>query len=270
MLIVLSSYRSLNQIDKCFNIDRILVNDKKFAKMKEYGYYLRLSEMYMSRDKSIINLKRSCKVFKKQKNKKQYGKSLISYAFVSATLGKLNYALKLIKLAEINLKEYTVGAHMFKVNKAAIFLFKHNFGRETWELLEEAEETAVVPFDKLAIIINKLVWCYENEDYTYFNILETQGLQLIEFEPDRNIHGLFYYNMYLLYSQKNNQEKRAHYYSLAQKTTDACKQIYARLNNKPTLETKFALKYKWHVCFLAYWTYDILDNDYYDESIVSS
>lgn len=264
-LIVLASYRSLNRLDKCYAIDKELVTNMHFIKMIEYGYYLRLSEMYMNRDVSIKNLKKSCNLFKKYKNYKQYGKSLISYAFVTAVLGNLHHALKLINKAEKSLKGYTVGAHMFKVNKAAIYLYKRRFGKETWELLDEAEQTAVVPFDKLAIIINKLVLCYENDNYTFLNALENYGNDLIRVEPDRHIHALFYYNLYLIYLKQNNEQKQKHYYELAQRNKDACRPVLARLNKQTTPETRFVLKYRWHVCFLAYWTYDILDNNYNDE-----
>lgn len=30
-----------------------------------------------------------------------------------------------------------------------------------WDLLQKSEFTAVIPYDKLAIIIVKLAWCYE-------------------------------------------------------------------------------------------------------------
>lgn len=260
-LIVLSSYRSLNRIQECLNIDRELKGDKKFKVKREYGFFLRLSEMYLSRDKSVKNLKKSCSLFKKRKMTIQYGKSLIAYAFVSAVLGHLRRAAWIIQKAEKQLKGSSVGTHMFKVNKAAIRLYQGKFGAETWELLESAEKTAVVPFDKLAIIVNKLVWCYENKDYTYLNLLEAQGINLVKQEPDRHIHALFYYDMYLIHFNLNHKTKARKYYDLASKEASACKPIYARLNNKPTPETKFVLKYKWHVCFLAYWTYDILENE---------
>jgi hypothetical protein len=78
----------------------------------------------------------------------------------------------------------------------------------------------------------------------------------LEIEPDKHVHGLFYYDSY--YLLKNIDENDANKYLVkARELKSFCKPVKARLDNKVTPETRFALTKLWHVCFLAYWTYDL-------------
>ena len=151
-LISLASYRSLHILAECEKIHNELLHDREFKKLKEYGFFLRLSEMYLDRRKSMKLLKKSVEFFEKNDDTIQAGKSLISYAFVLSTQGKLNIAKKQIEKAEVYLSKKRMGSHMFLVNKAAIQLYSGDYSERVWETLNESEITAVVPFDKLAII----------------------------------------------------------------------------------------------------------------------
>ncbi len=256
-LISLSSYRSLHKIDKCFKIHKEFINNKFLMNTQEWGYFLRLSEMYLDRNISLKLLKKSVKFFESKEDYIQAGKSLISYSFVLATQGKLKLAKNKIQKAEAYLSEKRMGRHMFLVNNAAIRLLNGDYSEEVWEILNEAEITTVVPFDKLAIITNKLVWCIENKHTHRYDLLIKQALELLNAEPDRHIHGLIYYNIYYLLKERNENGYEI-FLKKANQMKSYCKPVKARLEKKPTPETKFALKKPWHVCFLAYWTYDLL------------
>ena len=259
-LISLASYRSLHQLEDCYRIHEELTHDKKFRKMNEYAFFLRLCEMYLDRNKSLKFLRRSVKIFEKRGDYIQAGKSLISYAYILASQGKLKMAQQKIEKAERYLADKRMGFHMFLVNKAAISLYNGDYSEEVWETLNKSEITAVVPFDKLAIIVNKLVWCIENKNSNRHEMLIKQAIDLLEKEPDRHIHGLIYYNIYYLLKSRN-MEDNTFYLKKAEEMAPYCKPVYARLKKAPTRETKFALKYNWHVCFLAYWTYDLINID---------
>ena len=255
-LISLSSYRSLGMLDECYTIHKELINNKAFRREYEWGYFLRLCEMYLNRKISPRFLKKSIHHFEKYADLVQAGKSLISYSYIVASQGKLKLAAKKIDLAQIYLKDTRMGNHMFLVNKAAIQLLSGNYKEEVWDMLSEAEITATVPFDKLAIINNKLVWCIENDNLNRHNLLIRGACELLKVEPDFHIHGLIYYNIYYLLKSQNNLECEK-YLIKAREMKKYCKPVKARLDNTPTPETKFALTKPWHVCFLAYWTYDL-------------
>lgn len=256
LLISLSSYRSLGMLDECLRIHDILLRNKELKKTYEWGYFLRLCEMYLNRDRSSNFLRKSVLFFENINDTVQAGKSLISYAYILASQGKLNHALKKINLAQLYLKEQRMGNHMFLVNKAAIYLLAGNYTEEVWELLCESEITATVPFDKLAIITNKLVWCIENRCTDRYQLLISDANEILGMEPDYHIHGLIYYNIYYLLKLQGNSACEE-YLIKARAVKKYCKPIKARLDNSPTSETRFALTKPWHVCFLAYWTYDL-------------
>ena len=255
-LISLSSYRSLNLIHECNSIHKELLRDKNFRKTAEYPFFLRLCEMYLDRDKSLKYLSQSVTLFTKEENYIQAGKSLISYSYILASQGKLKKARQKIEKAELYLSNKRMGSHMFLVNKAAISLYSGDFSERVWDMLNNSEITAVVPFDKLAIIVNKLVWCIENKNSNRHEMLIKQAKDLLKQEPDRHIHGLIYYNIYYLLKSRNIDNCNI-YLQKAKEMAPYCKPVNARLNGTPTRETRFALKYNWHVCFLAFWTYDL-------------
>lgn len=255
-LISLSSYRSLGMLDECYKIHKEFINNPTFKKQYEWGYFLRLCEMYLDRKKSPRFLKKSIRYFEKCGDLVQAGKSLISYSYIIASQGKLKLAAKKINLAQSYLKDMRMGNHMFLVNKAAIQLLSGDYKEEVWEMLSEAEITATVSFDKLAIINNKLVWCIENESLNRHSLLIKNAHDLLEVEPDFHIHGIIYYNIYYLLKLQNNPECEK-YLIKAREMKKYCKPVKARLDNNITPETKYALTKPWHVCFLAYWTYDL-------------
>lgn len=255
-LISLSSYRSLGMLDECYKIHKEFLKNASLKKQIEWGYFLRLSEMYLDRKESPKFLRKSVKFFEKNEDYIQAGKSLISYSYIIASQGKLKLATKQINLAQRYLKNKRMGNHMFLVNNAAIQLLGGNHREDVWEMLSEAEITANVPFDKLAIINNKLVWCIENNFANQYKLLISEANKYLKEEPDYHIHGLIYYNIYYLLKKQNNPLYED-YLIKAREMKKYCKPVSARLDNKPTPETKFALTKPWHVCFLAYWTYDL-------------
>lgn len=255
-LISLSSYRSLGMLDECYKIHKEFINNPTFKKQYEWGYFLRLCEMYLDKKKSPRFVKKSIGYFEKRGDLIQAGKSLISYSYIIASQGKLKLAARKINLAQSYLKDMRMGNHMFLVNKAAIQLLLGNYKEEVWEMLSEAEITATVPFDRLAVINNKLVWCIENDNLNRHSLLIKNAYDLLQVEPDFHIHGITYYNIYYLLKLQNNPECEK-YLIKAREMKKYCKPVQARLDNIITPETKFALTKPWHVCFLAYWTYDL-------------
>lgn len=259
-LISLSSYRTVGDIEKCKSLFEKMMHNSNFLNYPEYGYLLRLTDAFMTKDECIEYVKESVKYFEGINNLHQAGKSLITYSYILSGLGHQEEALEQIAKAEKYLSTKQKGDHMFLVNKAVIMMLSGNFSETVYEYLSLAELSAVVTFDKLAIYVNKLVWCIENfEKKSYIaDYIIAKGLKIIDKEPDYHIHALFYYNLYVFYSLKKDASLSKRYYYETEKVMEYCLPVYNRLNNIYHESTKYIITKKWHICYLSYWTYDIL------------
>lgn len=211
-LILLNNYRSLNNTAECQKIGNEIDQNNEFQSFIEFGYYLRLTPLYLDRKTSIDKLNKSVEFFNLLNNDVQEGKSLITYSNYQSLEGNIKEGKKALFRAEQKLKNTKFGRHMLLVNKAAIMLLDNDFSPEVWDLLEQAELSAVVPFDKLAILNNKLIWCMENKDYTRIDLIINQINRLFSYEPDKHLHSFMNYNLYLLFSDlRLSSEAKKHY-----------------------------------------------------------
>lgn len=256
-LIVLCSYKSLNIIDQCIKIHNEFIHNKTIMQYPEYAYFLRLTNIYLPDYISIRYVTKSVKLFYNSDNVLQAGKSMITQAKLLAGLGKYHSAIKKIQKAETLLASKRIGAHMIYVNYAAFLLLNGSSDLFVWNLLDRSECSAVVPYDKLAIIVNKLVWCFENKQYNKIPYLESQAKKLIPAEPDEHVHVLIYYNLYLIYKNMADHKTAEHYYQMAYHMRNKCAYVKARIEKIHNRDVKHRLKKPWHVCFLSYWTYDL-------------
>lgn len=257
-LIMLNNNRSINNKEECQYIGRSIESTNEYKRYPEYGYFLRLSSLYLNRQFSITKVKESVDFFRKLGDNVQEGKSLITYANHLAVIGELKEAKKELAKAERKLKNTKFGQHMIMVNKAAIKLLDNEFTEEIWDLLEQAELSAVVPFDKLAILNNKLIWCIENKVYTKADLIVNQIKRLFTFEPDKHLHSFMNYNLYLFYSDLHSLSEAKKFYEIADSLKEYCVTLNLRIKQKDSKERQFLLSKRWHVCFLEYWTFDVL------------
>lgn len=257
-LCVLSSYRSLAMREKWQRLYLQMLKNKEYCAFEEYGYLLRLSDMYFDRIKALPLVKKSVRFFQKKEMLHQAGKSLITAAHLQSGLGRQYRALHLINKAEKLLDNKIMGRHMILVNKAVILLLKGKRDSQIIHLLEEASISATVPFDKLAIIVNRLAWMIVTKDFTEFNRMMAQGERCVKEEPDKHIHALFYYNVYYIYKLSGNVEQEAIFLQKTQNLSKYCIPVKERLLNTSSKNNSAVLKRPFHICFLSYWTFDIL------------
>lgn len=257
-LIMLNNYRSLNNKTECKSIGNDIENTSEYKCYPEYGYFLRLSNLYLSRQISIEKVKESVDFFNSLDDCIQEGKSLISYSNHLAVIGNLKEAKKELTKAERKLRNIKFGRHMLLVNKAAIMLLDNDFSEEVWDLLDQAELSAVVPFDKLAILNNKLVWCMENKTFTKADLIVNQIKRLFTFEPDQHLHAFMNYNLFLFYTDLHITSEAEKFYKKANELKEYDITLNLRMMQKSDDSRKFLLSKRWHVCFLEYWTYDVL------------
>jgi len=257
-LILINNYRSTNQTKKCIEVANLIRNEPDYLAYDEYGYFLRLADLYSGSVNALPIIEESIIFFEHRNIRLQAEKTRINYSMQLALANKLTEARRQIDLAENSLRSITyVASHMFLVNKVAICLLSKNFTNEVWEDLEEAEQSAIVPFDKLAILNNKLIWCIENKAYSKINFILNKILRLLCFEPDMHIHAIIYYNIYLAYDEMGHKKFSQKYHNLAWNHRDYCSSLKSRMEGT-VQDNRFILNLPWHVCFLAYWEYDIL------------
>lgn len=257
-LIAQASFRAMNRIDNCKHIHDEIKAEKRYRDYEEYGYFLRIANMYLPRRRSVAYLRKSYHFFLKRGMTHQAGKSAISYSHIVSSLGRLRQGQALILKAEELLKDKIMGSHMILVNKAVIKLHRGLSDYSIWNYLLLAEKSTHVSFDQLAVQIGKLVWCMINGDHgvclpTIFRIN-----QLAEAEPDKHIVAMAYYDLYLYYKDRNELDDAQHYWDMAYALRSWAPTVQARMEHKNSWNERFLLGKPWGIAFLEYWTYDLL------------
>lgn len=257
MLACLSSYRYTGQIAECLNIHKKILNTPIYKTYQEYAIFLRLTNIYLPNKKALKYAKQSVELLDKQNNIYQKGKSQITYAKLLAGLGKNDRALNILRQAEESLKNHAIRGNVLWVDEAAILMDQDIYDNRVWELLQKSEFTAVIPYDKIAIIIVKLAWCYENNEFERANHLIERGENIISLEPDHHIHALFYYNAYAVLNKADETERSQIYYNKAYALKKHSRYIKARIDGPKTKEEKNRIKHPWYIIYLSFWNHDI-------------
>lgn len=258
-LCILCSYRSLNQIAECEKIGKRIKMLKKMRERPEYAFYLRLLNIYLPNSAAIKYAKRSAEWFTQHNDNYQAGKSYITYSKLLASVGNYKKAIWYSEIAQSMLAGHEETLYFLYSNLAAYKLLDGEYGEDIWNLLGQAELSASVPYSRLAIIVNKLAWCCENQAFERLDLLINTAKKLLPLEPDQHIHALYYYNMYLIAKMQNNEALSNNYLSKASALQDKCRFIAARISGdgKYRREIRCRLRKPWHVCFLSFWTYDL-------------
>lgn len=257
MLACLSSYRYTGQIAKCLRIHKKVLSTPLYKTYPEYAIFLRLTNIYLPNKKALKYAKQSVELLGKQDNIYQKGKSQITYAKLLAGLGKNDRALDILRQAEASLKNYAIRGNVLWVDEAAILMDKGVHNDHVWNLLQKSEFTAVIPYDKIAIIIMKLAWCYENDEFEKAERLIERGQNIISLEPDQHIHALFFYNAYAVLNKSGETERSQIYYNQACALKEHSRYIKARIDGPKTKEEKNRIRHPWYIIYLSFWNHDI-------------
>lgn len=257
MLACLSSYRYTGQIAECLKIHKKILNTPVYKTYQEYSIFLRLTNIYLPNKKALKYAKQSVELLDEQNNIYQKGKSQITYAKLLAGLGKNDKALNILKQAEESLKNHAIRGNVLWVDEADILMDQDIYDNRVWDLLQKSEFTAVIPYDKIAIIIVKLAWCYENNEFARANSLIERGQNIIPLEPDHHIHALFYYNAYAVLNKSGETARSQIYYNKAYALKEHSRYIRARIDGPKTKEEKNRIKHPWYIIYLSFWNHDI-------------
>lgn len=258
-LLILNSYIVLGNQNACLKIDYELVHIFKIKQQPEYAMYLRLTNIYVSPSRALKDAKKSIKLFHRQENFIQEGKSLITYSKLLSSLGKHKKAIKKIKLAEKLLSESNEGFSCIYNNLAGYLLLSGEHGPEVWNYLDIAELYSVSTYDKLSVAQNKLAWCYENNSYVRLDLLESKILELVELEPSKFTCCTALYNLYVTMEKAGYKDKANMYYLRAMSLKDKCSYVKARVDGIKwkTRYIKPRIAKPYHICYLSFWVFDL-------------
>lgn len=258
-LLLLINYRKVNKKESCLQIAEE-IESSDVSNYLEYGYFLRLKALFLPRNKGMRSIQESIIFFESHNKSIQLNKSKISLSFYLAITGDVSKALSEITQAESCLGAAHISRHLFENDKAAINLLLGHYGNDVWDSLECAELSATKAFDFLAIANNKLVWCIENRAFGRCDLLVNKIQRLFKFVNDKHMHAFINYNLYLYNTMRGNNETARIHYQKAEELKDYCHTLKCRLLHTCTNDqTDFLLTKPWHVCFLTYWCYDLLD-----------
>lgn len=262
ILFEIATRRALNHSEKCSEAVRRAETDKNFQDTVHYAYFLRLAEAYDKRNIAIPKVEQSIVLFQNANLPVQVAKSQVSLAFLYAITGNVDSAKNVLDSAEKVLLKNIENKYVFQINMACIQLLRGDYSEATWELLDSVEKCTRMKFDRIAITINKIIWCIENSNFVRGNYLVKKGLELLDSESDRHLHAIFYYNCYVLSKASGDLAKQQNFYNLAYKNRHYCETLTARLEGKDEVadNTTFLLSLPWHVCFVSYWYFDYLDD----------
>ncbi len=258
-LFKISSLRSLNQKTELQMLIKMLHENQIFQNGYTAGCFLRLSEIYENRENAISNIKQSIELFDRMQDIEQASKSRISLSYLLAVSGDLVSALSESNIAESNLVATIRNRCIFNVNKSALLLLSGDFTVKVWDLLNEAESLTNMIFNRIAIFINKLIYCMETKNYEAGELCAEKLINELQNESDRHVIAIGAYNLYLYYTQTDRIQIASKFYHIAYENRHYCTTLWARL--EPTMKqesaSNFLLSKLWHVCFLSYWDIDI-------------
>ncbi len=258
-LFKISSLRSLNrEVELHALIDRL-----RQKQIFQYGYtagcFLRLSETYESRQDAVKYVKQSVKMFEAMGDEEQASKSRISLSYLLAVTGDVATAFDESREAEGKLVSTIRNRCIFNVNKAALLLLSGEYSVAVWDLLNEAEPLTNTIFNRVAIFINKLVYCIETEDYEMGDLCAEKLINELQNESDRHVIAVGAYDLYLYYTRTDRPQIASKFYHIAYENRRYCSTLWARLEpeKEQDLTSTFLLSRPWHVCFLSYWDVDL-------------
>lgn len=258
-LFLIISYRSTNEYGKMRRIVDIIEKDESYTSLSPYGLFLRLAEVYEQKDLCSEKIKKSIDYFKDKCMPQQIAKSNIALSYIYAINGQTKEADHALNSALETIESQNILSYIFKVNKACIKMLEGNFSTEILNLLDSAELMVENDFAQLAIINNKIICCIEGLNTQQSKFLELKAIELLKRVPDKHMHAILYYNLYVL-NRFTNSEKATAYYKQAKSNCEYCHTLSVRMgiSEQENRVTSFLLTKPWHVCFLSCWDFDFI------------
>ena len=259
-LLLIGCHRSLNQMSEVLTYVNNIKNIPSYQNYNEYGIFLRLSEIYMSRKEALPFVADSIIFFKNNKNSFMEAKSRITYAFLLAVTDDISKAHKELEICEKLVESTHYWESVIYLNKAAMLLLQNNYGNDVELLLKKAELMTNSSFDLLLILTLQLINKTEARSEDKDHYLLKRICRLLAHETDKHLIALVAYDLYLYFQRNTQPEKSDEYHKIAIKTQEYNETVKCHLAHKVNPNTPNLFKTKWCIGFTFFWNVDY--NDY--------
>ncbi len=259
-LVLLASYRSLIKFDEWYRLFEQILKNKHYKNLKEYGVFLRNSEMMLSYKESLPYLLECIELYNKLEDKEEEAYARIAYSMQLGRLGRLTEAMSEAKYAQLLLSHKGMDQYLSLNNIAVIEMLNRNFSVEVRDILKQALITAYDPFSKQNILVNLLVWNTINNNHSDCKEIIQELLTVINNQPDKMLHRIIYYNIHFYYVSINDILNSQKFKTMAMNCLDDDDPLWNNrfYDEKITDENDVFLSgFEYHVDFLTYWHFEI-------------
>jgi len=256
LLLLMGCYRSLNRRDDYLACVDQIFQIPDYDSFLEYGYFLRLSEIYLSRQDALPKLSESVRFFQERGMLVQEIKSGITYAFLMAVAGDLRQAYQELNRYEEMAAQMHLFGNVFELNKASILLLQGFYGQEVAELLKKAELSTNGLFDRLLILTMQLINYIESRKPEVARTLLPRITALLERETDRHLIALVAYDLYRYYTQEGEHTQARKYHEIAQSAAAYNETVKYMLSGEINPQTPNLFHSSWNIGFTFFWSID--------------
>jgi hypothetical protein len=259
-LVLLASYRSSIKFNEWYKLFKQILKNKHYKKLKEYGVFLRNSEMMLSYKESLPYLVECIEIFNKLNDKEEEAYARIAYSMQLGRLGRLAEAMAEAKYAQLLLSHKGMDQYLSLNNIAVIEMLNGNFSTEVRDILKQGLITAFDAFSKQNILSNLLVWNTINNNHSDCREIIQELLTSIDKQPDRMLHRIIYYNIHFYYNSISDAENSQKFKTMAINCLDDDDPLWNnRFYNEEITDDndEFLSGFKYHVDFLTYWHFEI-------------
>lgn len=256
LLLLMGCYRSLNKINDVLDCVKQITEIPDYDSYLEYGYFLRLSEIYMSRAKALPYVYQSVQFFQARGMDVQEIKSGITYSFLLAVVGDLSDAYQILNHYAEKAAPLHLFANVFELNKASILLLQKLYGQEVEMLLKKAELATTSPFDNLLILTMQLINYTECSNEDMVKSLIPRIKSLLEHEKDKHLIALVTYDLYYYYTLKDDISQAQQYHYQAKMASSENETVRFLLQEKTNPATPNLFRTRWCIGFTFFWNID--------------
>jgi len=257
LLIKMISCASLNRYSDCMDIFNEIYQNKKYIEFKEYGFFLRNSEIVLSFEESLVFLEESVK-FLNPIDKTCAEQSRISLSMNQARLGLLDKARNNLNIAKETLYNITLEKHIILNNMAAIEMCDGNFNNSVIEYLKLAGFYAFTVFDKLIIHKNLLILLCKNNMYSQGEKVIEYLTNQIKYEKNKLNICYTYWNISYFYKEYDI-EKYIYYYNQYKMLVVELQECGLDINESYQSEYVYMPNMEYVIEFISYWHFPLPD-----------
>ena len=225
--------------------------------MFQYGTFLRLSEIYMSRYEALPYVRESVTFFNNRNEKIMEARARLTYFFLLALTSDLSLAYDELNHCKrlVNSVHYWDG--ILALNEGSILLLQEKYGKKADYLLRKAELSINSPFDMLLTLTMLMINEYETLQKEVNKTLLKRIEKLLLNESDKHLICLVAYDLYLYFSKTGDAKQAQKYRQIAENTMEYNVSISYKMKGDINPYTPNLFETDWGIGFTFFWNVDV-------------